>query len=146
MTLELLYRRPDGTFVAQVNGNPYHVVEGDEPRWGEAQSAAEALGDALPFEPAPPTPPVTVDTYRAAIRAHVDTTARRRSYDSAVTCASYVNSTFAVWAAEGSVFVAWRDAVWAHAYTELAKVEAGQRPQPTVEAIVAELPEIEWPN
>lgn len=40
------------------------------------------------------------------------------------------------------VTVAWRDAVWAHAFAELGKVQHGQRPQPTVEDFIAELPVI----
>ncbi|MGO4670097.1 hypothetical protein [Bosea sp. 2RAB26] len=103
--------------------------------------AVHEWGEPLAFEP----PPVTVDTYRAAIQAHVDATAQQRSYDSGITCASYVNSTVPEWAAQAAAFVAWRDAVWAHAYTELAKVEGGQRPLPSVAAIIFELPAIAWP-
>ncbi|MGO4666578.1 hypothetical protein [Bosea sp. 2RAB26] len=90
------------------------------------------------------TQPATSDDYRYAIQAHVDATAQQRSYDSGITCASYVNSTVPAWASQAAIFVAWRDAVWAYAYSELAKVEGGQRPQPTVEAIVSELPLITW--
>jgi len=83
--------------------------------------------------------------YRSAIQAHVDATARSRDYDSGVSCTSWVASTNPVWAAEAQAFVAWRDAVWAYAYTELAKVEAGQREQPNVAALLAELPAMSWP-
>ncbi|KRE13459.1 hypothetical protein ASE63_18475 [Bosea sp. Root381] len=95
--------------------------------------------------PIPGPPPLTVDDYRRAIQAHIDTTARQRNYDSGVTCASYLGSTNTAWAAEATAFVAWRDAVWAHAYTELAAVEAGEREQPTVAEIVDELPAMGWP-
>lgn len=40
-----------------------------------------------------------------------DVTVQQRSYDSSITCASYVNSTVAAWAAEAATFVAWRDSV-----------------------------------
>lgn len=103
-----------------------------------------ALATGLPIEPYA-APPLTIDDYRVAIQAKVDATARSRSYDSGITCASYVGSTNADWAAEASAFVTWRDAVWTHAYIELAKVEAGQRPQPTIPQIIAELPAIDWP-
>jgi len=92
-----------------------------------------------------PVPVLTIDDYRLAIQAHIDATAGQRSYDSGLTCASYVGSTNPAWAAEASAFVAWRDAVWTYAYAELAKVEGGQRPQPTVETILAELPALVWP-
>lgn len=89
---------------------------------------------------------LTIDDYRLAIQSHIDATAGQRSYDSGITCASYVGSTNPIWAAEAAAFTAWRDAVWTHAYVELAKVEGGQRPQPAVETILAELPALTWPN
>lgn len=138
--MELQYRRPDGSFVAIVNGNPYHIIEGD-PLFAEAQAA----GADLPLEPAPEPRPLTLDDFRAAIQAHIDTTAQERSYDSGITCASYVGSTNPGWAGEATAFVAWRDAVWIYAYAELAKVETAQRPQPTIEAFLSELPAIAWP-
>lgn len=95
---------------------------------------------------APPPPPPTLDDYRYAIQAHVDATAQERQYDSGVTCASYVNSTVTTWAAEAAAFVSWRDAVWAYAFAELAKVEANERPQPTVDDFLAELPAMVWPE
>ncbi|MCP4560058.1 MAG: hypothetical protein GY873_07930 [Bosea sp.] len=66
--------------------------------------------------------PLTVDDYRRAIQALIDSQAPGRSYDSGLTCASYVGSTNPVWTAEAQAFVAWRDAVWVYAYAELAKV------------------------
>ncbi len=52
MTITVQYRRPDGTFIATVNGMPYHVVPGD-PRYADAQ----IVGANAPFEPVPDTPP-----------------------------------------------------------------------------------------
>ncbi len=63
-----------------------------------------------------------------------------------MTCSSYVNSTNVTWAAEAVAFVAWRDAVWVYAFAELAKVESGERPRPSVAEIVSELPPIAWPH
>lgn len=91
----------------------------------------------------PPAP--TVAEYEAAIQDLIDTTARGKMYADGVSMASYVNSTNPAWAAEASAFVSWRDAVWAYAYTELAKVEAEARSIPTVEEFLAELPTITWP-
>lgn len=89
--------------------------------------------------------PPTVEDYRGAIQGHVDATAQARNYDSGITCASYVGSTNPAWAAEAAAFIAWRDAVWGYAYGELEKVQAGERPQPSIAEIVAELPAICWP-
>lgn len=87
----------------------------------------------------------TRSAFQAAIQAHVDQTAKDRLYDNGHSLAGYVNSTVAAWAAESAAFVAWRDAVWLYAYSEMEKVMNGLRETPTVEAFIAELPAIEWP-
>lgn len=92
-----------------------------------------------------PVRTVTVEEYRRAIQLRIDATAQSRRYDSGVTCSSYLGSTNDGWAAEAAAFVSWRDAVWGYAYGELAKVQAGDREQPSVEYLLAELPAINWP-
>lgn len=96
------------------------------------------------FPVSPPTIP-TVGDYRRAIQALIDKTARARSYDSGASCASYAASTNPAWAVEAQSFIAWRDAVWAHAYAEMAKAEAGARERPPVATLLAEMPSIVWP-
>jgi hypothetical protein len=94
----------------------------------------------------PPAPPLTQTDYAAEIEAHVDETAKAKAYGGAVSLASYVTSTIPQWQAEALVFVAWRDAVWLQAYSIMAQVLSGQRAAPSIEALLAELPEIEWPD
>lgn len=94
-------------------------------------------------KPVPPLPPL--EAYSAAIQAHIDGTAQSRQYADGFALASYVNSTVPTWAAEATTFVAWRDQVWVYAYTELAKVQSGARPQPSIAELIAELPAITWP-
>ena len=53
--ITLLWKRCDGSFVAKINGYPYHVVEGDEPLWSQARKRAAEMGGELGFEP--PLPP-----------------------------------------------------------------------------------------
>jgi hypothetical protein len=102
----------------------------------------QAAGNTIP----PYNPPaIAIDDYRLAIQAIVDRTAQARLYDNGNSLASYANSTNPRWAAEAQAFIAWRDSVWAFAYDELARVEAGERPLPTVEQIVSELAPIRWP-
>ncbi|WP_024585992.1 hypothetical protein [Aliihoeflea sp. 2WW] len=96
-----------------------------------AQKAAEAQA-------------ATVEVFRAAIQAHVDVTGKSHNYDGGNALASYVASTNSQWAAEAQAFVAWRDAVWLHAYAELDKVMAGEREQPSVEQLIGGLPKIQW--
>lgn len=91
-------------------------------------------------------PSVSSDDFADAIEAHVDAAAKSRNYASAVSLASYVQSTNAQWAAEAQAFVAWRDAAWGYAYGELAKVQAGQRAIPSVAEMISELPAIAWPS
>lgn len=94
----------------------------------------------------PPEPiPLTITDYENAIQDLVDSTARERQFRDGVTLASYIGSTKSKWAAEAQAFVAWRDNVWSYAYGELAKVQAGQRPQPTVEQFLTEIAPIAWP-
>ncbi|QSZ57212.1 hypothetical protein [Rhizobium sp. ZX09] len=92
-----------------------------------------------------PTPLPTITDYENAIQNLVDSTARERQFRDGVTLASYTASTKPKWAAEAQAFVAWRDNVWSYAYGELAKVQAGQRQQPTVEQFLGEIAPIAWP-
>jgi len=142
--MKLLFKRPDGSFVAEINGLPYHVEAGSA-LLEDAQKAAKKLGGALQYEPMPEAPPLTVSDYEAAIQNHIDNTARSRQFRDGVAMASYAASTNAQWAAEAQTLIAWRDAVWAHAYAELAKVQAGEREQPPIDQLLAELPAINWP-
>ncbi|KRE22563.1 hypothetical protein ASE66_25570 [Bosea sp. Root483D1] len=123
-----------------VAATPPVVEEGQSARW-------DGVGWVV-VEPAPPPepPPTTVDDYRFAIQSHLDATARQRNYDGALTCSSYVNSTNPGWAIEALAFVTWRDAVWTYAYAEFGKVQSGEREQPSVAEILAELPTIVWPQ
>ncbi|MBA2125065.1 hypothetical protein DLM45_02340 [Hyphomicrobium methylovorum] len=93
-------------------------------------------------EPSAPTQ----DDYKDAVQAHIDAAARSRNYADGVSLASYVASTVPGWAAEAQAFVAWRDAVWFYAYSELAKVLTGQRAQPSIAEFISELPAIVWPD
>ncbi|WP_433762629.1 hypothetical protein [Brucella anthropi] len=52
-TIKLLFKREDGTFVAEINGLPYHVISSDELYWRLAVDEAGRLGSELKFEPAP---------------------------------------------------------------------------------------------
>lgn len=103
-------------------------------------------GETFTPPPQPEPEPPTEDGYRLAIQSILDAAAKSRRYESGSTLAGYVTSTNPQWAAEAQAFVAWRDAVWAYAYAEMEKVLTGQRPQPTIEAFLAELEPITWPS
>jgi len=62
--IDILYKRTDGTFVATVNGDPYHVIPGD-PLFEQA----EIDGADAPFEPVPPQPTVAEQLAQARAAA-----------------------------------------------------------------------------
>lgn len=101
-------------------------------------------GTVVEYEP--PSAAPTVSEYEGAIQSLVDQTARERQFRDGVTMASYVASTNEQWASEAQAFVAWRDGVWAFAYSELAKVQAGEREQPSVADFLTEIEPIVWPD
>lgn len=135
--MNVLFRRLDGSFVADINGLPYHVTA-EEPA---LYALALQHGLSAPFEPAPqpPTPEELVANYTAAIERHVEDQARSMGYSSALSLATHVASTVPAWKAEAEAFVAWRDAVWVSA---LAQLEAAQQTQtvPDLEDVIASLP------
>lgn len=111
---------------------------------GETVERPLTTGEIAELEAVTPAPP-TITDYENAIQNLVDSTARERQFRDGVTLASYIGSTKPKWAAEAQAFVAWRDNVWFYAYGELAKVQAGQREQPTVEQFLTEIAPIAWP-
>lgn len=62
--MELLFKRQDGTFVATINGIPYHVTHDDE-LYVEALETAEAMGEELSFEPIPQAPAIDSEVVNA---------------------------------------------------------------------------------
>jgi len=84
--------------------------------------------------------------YTAAVQKHLDDFARTRAYDNITSAATYATSTNPKFAAEGQYAVEARDATWVKFYEVLAAVEAGSRPMPTLEELIAELPVLAWPN
>jgi hypothetical protein len=108
----------------------------------ESILASELSADVTPDPYIPPQP--TQATLSAAVQAHLDATARARSYDSALSCVSYIDSTVTTYRAEAAAMRDWRDAVWTRCYELLAEVQAGTRPIPTESELIALLPAIQW--
>ena len=84
--------------------------------------------------------------FTARVQARLDTFAKTRGYDGILSACSYATSTNPRFAAEGQYCVEARDATWAKCYEVLAAVEAGSRPMPTLDELLAELPVLTWPN
>ena len=87
-----------------------------------------------------------VQVYKQAVEQHLDTVAQERDYGSILHLCSYPPSGNPTWKAEGEAGVAWRDAVWAHCYQMLDDIANGERSAPTMDELVEELPEMEWPE
>jgi hypothetical protein len=136
------------------NGAVANVAVAESPlaqNWVEApaQVGPGWLYDWSEFSPPPPPEPdpaELIDTYRRAVQAHVDATAQAREYRSGDACVSYVDDPNPSWDAEGRAFRVWRSLVWSYVNAFQAQVQAGTAPMPeTPEALIAMLPEIEWP-
>lgn len=100
--------------------------------------------------PPPPPPPPTVEEQQAifvaAIQGHLDSFAQTRNYDGIMSAATYATSTIPKFAAEGQYAVEARDATWTKGYEILDAVLSGQRPMPTIDEVIAELPPLKWPE
>lgn len=86
---------------------------------------------------------VTLDTYKIAFDAHLDSVAQSKQYDDRVTIATYTTSSNLTWAGEANTFIQWRDAALSSMFDQLAAVQAGE-PAPTVEQFIDNLPVIDW--
>lgn len=107
--------------------------------------AADANGRPVLVDPPPPTPDQIIGSMTSAVQSHLDAKARERNYDGILSLCTYATSVVPKFAAEGQAGVEWRDAVWARCYEILADVQAGTRPTPTAEQLIAELPIFTWP-
>lgn len=142
MMMEIRGYTQSGCIEAVIDEQPMTVPDDMTNRHRQLIAQWEGDGNVIPAYVAPPP---DIDDYRLAIQAVVDQMAQTRLYDSGNSLASYANSTNPRWAAEAQAFIAWRDSVWAFAYDELARVEAGERPQPTVEQLLSQIAPIRWP-
>ena len=84
--------------------------------------------------------------FTAAIQEYMDSFFRQRNYDGVLSAATYATSTNAKFAAEGQYAVEMRDAIWAKGYAIMDAVLAGEREIPSIEEVLAELPELVWPD
>lgn len=76
----------------------------------------------------------------------MDTKVQERNYDNVHTCVgTYLYSPVEKFRFEAEAVRDWVSYVWAKCYDILAQVEAGIRCIPTLEEVIAELPQLEWP-
>jgi hypothetical protein len=123
-----------GTQVAQWQGGAWAKLSArpavPEPELSQEPSAAEIS-----------------KLYENAVQAKLDGAAQTARYDSIATAVSYAEEpAVPKFQADGRAFRTWRSLVWAYAYEQLAKVLAGEREQPTIDAFLLELPALEFAN
>jgi|GEM_PF-1462008 len=114
------------------------------------ESSETGLREALVFYGLPLGALVTMqelqDAFTDAVQTHLDAFAQTRNYDSIMSAATYATSTVPKFRAEGQYAVEARDATWAKGYEILDEVLSGQRPMPSIEEVIAELPPLAWPE
>lgn len=93
-----------------------------------------------------PTAEQQIVIYTDAIQRHLDTFAETRGYNSLLSACSYATSTVPRFAAEGQYCVTLRDQTWTQCYQILDDYQQGLRPAPTLDELLAELPQPEWPQ
>jgi len=55
-----------------------------------------------------------------------------------------LESTNPIWKEESSIFLQWRDQVWITCHTILNQWQQGEIPQPTIQEVLDQLPQIQW--
>ena len=95
-----------------------------------------------------PTPEEIQKQMTDAVQTALDNFAKTRGYDGIMSACSYSNSTDAQFKLEADYCIALRDTTWRKGYEILAEVKAGNRPVPSVEELIAELPvgSAKWPD
>jgi hypothetical protein len=81
-----------------------------------------------------------------AIQVMLDKLATDHGYDNIISLCSYAASTKPKWKAEGEYGLTYRDACWAKAKEIQDAVLAGTRPLPTMLEVMAEMPQVQWPD
>lgn len=118
-------------------------------QWQGGAWAKLSARPAVP-EPEPSPEPSAAEIsklYENAVQAKLDGAAQAARYDSIATAVSYAEEpAVPKFQADGRAFRTWRSLVWAYAYEQLARVLAGEREQPTIEAFLLELPELVLPG
>ena len=101
--MNIQYRRLDGSFVAELNGLPYHVTAAEPALYAMALQH----GMSAPFEPVPPTP--TPEETLAAWRATAEVS-RFQALAALHLAGKLDDATAAAEAEGGLVFLAWQNA------------------------------------
>ena len=130
----------------------YYSPTGNPEVWEEKPDGYYTPEEWQAAHPAPQPEPLTPEEQQAAMLAEftetiqhrLDAFAQTRGYDNIMSACSYFGSANPRFKAEADVAIRLRDETWAACYAILEAVLAGERPAPTLEALFAELPPLEW--
>lgn len=86
-----------------------------------------------------------VKEFTDAVQLYLDSVAQTRNYSNIISACSYAAGTHPKYSAEGKACLKWRENVWDACYQILNDVQTGNRPMPTIEQVISELPVITWP-
>ena len=100
--------------------------------WVDAGNTPEPLDQETPEE--------ILKRLESALDRHLDAVANSYRYESIRTMVTYATSTHPTFGAEGRAAVKFRDAVYAYGIQVIADVQAGLRPIPTEEELLAGVP------
>ena len=104
-------------------------------------------GNPVLSDPPPPTTEQIITTLTAGVQAHMDAAAQGLGYDDIKSASTYADEPVVEkFQAEGIAFRAWRSLCWEHCYAVLEAVQSGQRGRPTLEELIAELPQLALPE
>lgn len=137
---------PDAVFTENPDGTVKYIRDFYESIGMTLMEVEEAYNGAwYAAGKAPAAPPEKIiKGYEEAVQSYLDATAQAKGYDSTYTCLSYLSSTDETWHREANIFNAWRDSVWRKCHEVLNAVLAGELAPPTVEELIAQLPQIVW--
>lgn len=106
--------------------------------------AASADGFPVLADPPPPSKAELEGKKVALVQRHMDATAQALRYDSIANAITYADEpAVPKFQQEGRALRAWRSLVWERCYAILAEVEAGTRPVPSDDELIAALPQLD---
>lgn len=138
-----MYKRTQTTSILRLSDNA--CIPEDESNTDYQQYLAWRAEGNEPEPADTPTPDQLIAGFTAAVQSRLDAFVRTRNYDGILSLCTYATDPDPRFAAEGQRGVDLRSATWAACYLIMAEVQAGTRPMPTVEELLAELPALEWP-
>lgn len=116
----------------------------------EGQSQGKVIDfdeEGHPFLADPVVLPPTVQDFKDAIQLHMDNKAKEYGYDSLGSAVTYAEEpAVPKFQKEGKAFRAWRSQVWDFGYAQMAQVQGGSAPIPTVAELLESLPALVIPE